>query len=152
MKFEEKIVKLRKSKGLSQEELAEKLGVSRQAVSRWELGSTTPDLTNLKQLSEVFGVSADYLIHDDYESDEDIPKVKETSKIICEKDERQSKAYLSATYLWIFAAITWGVAACISYSYNVGVVVVYIMCAFFDVFLAISNYCKYRRIMVNVQK
>ena len=61
MRFEEKIVELRKAKGLSQEELAEQLGVSRQAVSRWELGQTLPDISNLLQLCELFGVSADYL-------------------------------------------------------------------------------------------
>lgn len=65
MKFEEKIVELRKTKGLSQEELAEQLGVSRQAVSRWEIGQTLPDITNLVQLCELFGVSADYLVRDE---------------------------------------------------------------------------------------
>ena len=65
MRFEEKIVELRKQKGLSQEELAEQLGVSRQAVSRWELGQTLPDIPNLLQLCELFGVSADYLVKDE---------------------------------------------------------------------------------------
>ena len=65
MKFEEKLINLRKAKGLSQEELAEQLGVSRQAVSRWELGSTLPDIPNLLQLCELFGVSADYLVKDE---------------------------------------------------------------------------------------
>ncbi|MBQ7943738.1 MAG: helix-turn-helix transcriptional regulator [Lachnospiraceae bacterium] len=94
MKFEEKLVRLRKSNGMSQEELAEKLGVSRQAVSRWELGSTLPDIPNLTQLSELFGVSADYLIHDDYESDNDIPKVKESSEIIHEKNKAHCIIFL----------------------------------------------------------
>ena len=65
MRFEEKIVELRKQKGLSQEELAEQLGVSRQAVSRWELGQTLPDIPNLLQLCELFGVSSDYLVKDE---------------------------------------------------------------------------------------
>ena len=65
MRFEEKIVELRKQKGLSQEELAERLGVSRQAVSRWELGQTLPDIVNLVQLCELFGVSADYLVKEE---------------------------------------------------------------------------------------
>ncbi len=140
MRFEEKIVKLRKSKGLSQEELAEKLGVSRQAVSRWELGSTTPDLSNLKQLSEVLGVSADYLIHDDYESDEDIPKVKETKLIINEKDEKQSREYLSLICIYIFATISWIFVTCISFS------IVFIMCVFINAFLAVYYYYNYRKI------
>lgn len=65
MKLSEKIIKLRKEKGWSQEDLAERLCVSRQAVSRWEQGSTLPDIPNLLLLEEVFSVSADYLIHDD---------------------------------------------------------------------------------------
>lgn len=66
MKLSEKILMLRKQKGMSQEELAEKLNVSRQAVSRWEGGSALPDATNVLQLSKLFEVSADYLLNDDY--------------------------------------------------------------------------------------
>ena len=57
MKFNEKLTIHRKKNGLSQEDLADKLGVSRQAISRWELGSTMPDATNLLELSDLFGVS-----------------------------------------------------------------------------------------------
>ena len=76
MKLSEKILNLRKHRGLSQEELAGELNVSRQAVSRWEVGSALPDASNILQLSKLFGVSADYLLNDDYESDRDIPAVK----------------------------------------------------------------------------
>ena len=62
MKFEEKLIDLRKKYGMSQEELADRLGVSRQAISRWELGSTLPDAPNLLKLSDLFGVSIDYLL------------------------------------------------------------------------------------------
>ena len=65
MKFEEKLVSLRREQKLSQEQLAEKLGVSRQAVSRWEAGSTTPDMLNIIGLCEIFQVSADYLIREE---------------------------------------------------------------------------------------
>ena len=54
MKLPEKIVTLRKGRGLSQEALAEQLGVSKQAVSRWEQGSAQPDAGNLFQLSRLF--------------------------------------------------------------------------------------------------
>lgn len=64
MKLPEKIVTLRKGRGLSQEALAEQLGISRQAVSRWEQGSAQPDAGNLFQLSRLFQVSADYLLDD----------------------------------------------------------------------------------------
>jgi len=77
MTFAEKLVQLRKREGYTQEELAEKLEVSRQAISRWEMGTAVPDSSNLLQISKLFKVSADYLLHDEYESDEDLPKVKE---------------------------------------------------------------------------
>lgn len=71
MKLSEKIIRLRKSRGMSQEALAEALGISRQAVSRWEQGSALPDASNLLQLSRLFGVSADYLLHEEYEDEAD---------------------------------------------------------------------------------
>ena len=64
MKLSEKILRLRKARGMSQEELAGELNVSRQAVSRWESGSALPDAANLLQLSRLFGVTADYLLDD----------------------------------------------------------------------------------------
>lgn len=82
MKISEKIVHLRKLNGLSQEELAEKLEVSRQALSRWEMGTAKPDANNILQLSMLFGVTTDYLLHDEYESDNDLPKIKETNQIL----------------------------------------------------------------------
>ena len=77
MRLSDKIVKLRKTNGWSQEELAEKLNVSRQAISRWEGATAQPDATNILQLSKLFGVTTDYLLNDEYESDNDLPKVKE---------------------------------------------------------------------------
>lgn len=65
MHLSEKIQLLRKQQGLSQEALADQLGVSRQAVSRWETGSALPDAGNLLQLSRLFGVTADSLLSDD---------------------------------------------------------------------------------------
>ena len=72
MKLSDKIVGLRKSNGMSQEDLAEKLDVSRQAISRWESGAAMPDA-----LSKLFDVTTDYLLNDDYQSDNDLPKIKE---------------------------------------------------------------------------
>lgn len=62
MKFGEKLQLLRKARGLSQEALAEQVGVTRQAVSKWELGDATPDLENVVALAQFFGVSTDYLL------------------------------------------------------------------------------------------
>ncbi len=94
MKFQEKLVALRKGKGMSQEQLAEKLGVSRQAISRWESGESTPDMLNLLGLCECFQVSSDYLLHDDYESDADIPVVKQKEEEIVEVKLKKKNMHL----------------------------------------------------------
>ena len=62
MKFSEKLMELRKSRGWSQEQLGEQLGVTRQTVSKWELGDTTPEMEKLAAMSEIFGVTTDELI------------------------------------------------------------------------------------------
>ncbi len=77
MTFAEKLVQLRKREGYTQEELADRLEVSRQAISRWEMGTAVPDSSNLLQISKLFKVSADFLLNDDYKSDDDLPKVQE---------------------------------------------------------------------------
>lgn len=80
MKLSDKILELRKSHRMSQEDLAEKLNVSRQAISRWESGTAMPDANNILQISKLFGVTTDFLLNDDYQSDNDLPKVKEVQK------------------------------------------------------------------------
>lgn len=62
----EKLLKLRKARQWSQEELADKIGVTRQAVSRWESGSAKPDAEKIIALCDLFGVSADYLLREEY--------------------------------------------------------------------------------------
>lgn len=64
MIFSEKLQLIRKNKGLTQEELAEKLSVSRQAVAKWESGQVYPEITNLIQISNLFNVTVDYLVRD----------------------------------------------------------------------------------------
>ena len=66
----DKIIRLRKKNGWSQEELAEKMNVSRQAVSKWEGAQTVPDLGKVLQLSQLFGVTTDYLLKDEIEDEE----------------------------------------------------------------------------------
>ena len=70
MIFADKLIDLRKKNGWSQEELAEKLNVSRQAVSKWEGAQSIPDMTRIIQLSELFHVSTDYLLKDEIEQAE----------------------------------------------------------------------------------
>lgn len=65
MKLNEKISLYRKKNGLSQEAFAEKIGVSRQAVSKWETGESAPEISKLKAISECFGVTVDFLLSED---------------------------------------------------------------------------------------
>ncbi|MHB8063153.1 MAG: helix-turn-helix domain-containing protein, partial [Ruminiclostridium sp.] len=61
----EKLLYLRKTKGLSQEQLASEVTVSRQAISKWELGESMPDTENVIQLTKIFDVSADFFLNDE---------------------------------------------------------------------------------------
>ncbi len=79
MIFADKLIQLRKKSGWSQEELAEQLGVTRQSVSKWEGAQAVPDLEKLLRLSELFGVSMDYLLKDNIETAENMAPVEETS-------------------------------------------------------------------------
>ena len=85
----DRLIKLRKQKGLSQEELADKLGISRQAVSKWERAEASPDTDNLICLAKLYGVSLDELLS----SDDDIETiVKEQVKEEPKKDEIHLKS------------------------------------------------------------
>ena len=64
----DKIIELRKKNGWSQEELAEKLGVSRQAVSKWEGAQSVPDIQRILEMSRLFGVTTDFLLKDELET------------------------------------------------------------------------------------
>lgn len=80
MTIGEKIQLLRKMNKLSQEQLAEKLTVSRQAISKWERNESTPDTEKIILLSRIFQVSTDYLLHDDVYSDVEISDIKTSSE------------------------------------------------------------------------
>lgn len=69
MTFSEKLFKLRTQEGYSQEDLAEKLQVSRQAVSKWEMGNTLPETDKIIAIGRIFDVSIDYLLNDDFKLD-----------------------------------------------------------------------------------
>ena len=89
MILSDKIILLRKKNNLTQEELAEKLGVSRQSVSKWEMGNSIPDINKIIQLSDVFGVKTDYLLKDDIddiEYSDDTVEELETKKTISVED------------------------------------------------------------------
>ena len=68
MSFAKKMIELRKQQNLSQQDLADRLGVSRQAISRWETGAVQPLADSVKSLAQVFQVSTDYLLNDDLDT------------------------------------------------------------------------------------
>lgn len=112
----DKIIGLRKKCGWSQEELAEKMNVTRQSVSKWESAQSTPDLGKILQLSGLFGVSTDYLLKDELEEAEyvdgaeEMPAVRRVS--MGEANEfLQVKAWTAkrialATFLCILSPVT----------------------------------------------
>lgn len=81
MIFADKFMDLRKKNGWTQEDLAAKMGVSRQSVSKWESAQSIPDLEKILRLSQLFGVSTDYLLKDDMESPEFVEAEEEKSAI-----------------------------------------------------------------------
>lgn len=86
MKFNQKLIELRKKEGLSQEELGYKLNVTRQTVSKWELNQTTPEMDKLVEMSKIFHISVDELINESEVAAnqnpilEDQPRKKEKTK------------------------------------------------------------------------
>lgn len=93
MIFADKLINLRKKAAMSQEELADKLGVSRQSVSKWEGAQSVPDINKIIELSKIFGVSTDYLLKDEIEIEENVPVEEKTDKKIVSVEE--ANEYLS---------------------------------------------------------
>ena len=112
MTFSEKISALRKQKGWSQEELAEKLMVTRQAVSKWESAQSMPDLDKLVQLSEALGVSTDYLLKDEQAQSAPVPATAEQTVKPRQVTQEEARRYLQLQTAAI-PKTTLGVALCV---------------------------------------
>ena len=95
MIFADKLIDLRKKNGWSQEELAEKLNVSRQAVSKWEGAQSVPDMSRIIQLSELFGVSTDYLLKDSLEQAEPAGESTEESTVCRTVSMEEANAFMN---------------------------------------------------------
>lgn len=95
----ERIVSLRKEMNLSQEALAEQIGVSRQAISKWERGEASPDIQNLAALAETFNMSIDEFIH----SEEELPGRK-TKLVGIELRKNAEKLIIVAVAIFILSA------------------------------------------------
>ena len=112
----DKIIRLRKKNGWSQEEHADKMNVSRQAVSKWESSQTIPDLDKILQLSTLFGVTTDYLLKDEIEdeeltndttSDTTVKRISiEEANEYIEQRKKASWRLALATFLCILSPIT----------------------------------------------
>lgn len=81
MIFADKLIKLRKKNGWSQEELANRMNVTRQSVSKWESAQSVPDIEKIITLSELFGVTTDYLLKDDIDEENQSERPKNSPKV-----------------------------------------------------------------------
>ena len=93
MKFQEKLINIRKEKNLSQEALAEKLGMSRQAISKWESGTSYPDMATIIRLAKTLDCKIDNLIDDDV-----IDKKNETNKFNINNLLKDVLEFITETY------------------------------------------------------
>ncbi len=153
----DKIIEQRKKKGWSQEELAERVNVSRQAVSKWEMAQSTPDLDKILQMSELFGVTTDYLLKDEIEDCEDAPAAAEPMKKrvtaevanrFLEYRHRASGRIATGVYLCILSVIpllllgalaeemTWGISENLA-----GVLGIFLLLAVVTVAVGIFVHC-----------
>ncbi len=110
MEFNNKLYNLRKQKGLSQEELANRLNVSRQTVSKWEVGDSTPDMEKLVAISDLFEISLDELVMDKVPvhigaTSTELEIVSELKqKVLTDKNKQKAKRGLKVVAI-IFAII-----------------------------------------------
>lgn len=108
MTLGEKILNLRKKNGISQEELSNRIGVSRQAISKWELNDSVPDIGNIIALSKLFSVSTDYLMLEDINPDDldvriNSEKIKNDFRI--KKETTNRIGYYIGVIIMIFGVI-----------------------------------------------
>ena len=108
----EKIMQLRKEQGWSQEELAVRLGVSRQSVSKWESMASMPDLDKILKMSELFGVSTDYLLKDEAPEETGCVNGEDEGASVRAVTLEEANGYLS-TVRETTGKIAWGVSLCV---------------------------------------
>ncbi|MBR6473785.1 MAG: helix-turn-helix transcriptional regulator [Firmicutes bacterium] len=107
----DKIIELRKRNGWSQEELAEMLDVSRQSISKWEGAQSIPDMNRIIRMSEIFGVSTDYLLKDDMEGVEYV-QIEEADSDVVKVSMEEAQDFLKYRN-WCSGRIALGVMLCI---------------------------------------
>ncbi len=105
MSLAKKMIELRKQNGLSQQDLADRLGVSRQAISRWETGAVQPLADSVKSLAQVFQVSTDYLLNDDLDTPTPPPTAQPAPPQEKPKSARKHRKWLLALVALAAAAV-----------------------------------------------
>lgn len=100
MKFNEKLVMLRKQQNLSQEQVSEKLGVARQTISKWELGETTPEMDKLIIISKLYDITLDELMKEDNEG----KNVNDPNNMNSQKLAGMTIKFLKGIGIFIFIA------------------------------------------------
>ena len=96
MTIQEKILYCRKRASLSQEALAEKIGVSRQAISKWETGESVPEINKLLLLANTFGVTTDWLLSDDEPEEQPQSKTMESEDNIKQSQQNQNASWVDS--------------------------------------------------------
>ena len=133
MKLSDKIINLRKTNGWYQEDLAERLNVSRQAISRCENGTALPDANNILQLSKLFSVTADYLLNED---DSNAPSPQESIH----------RCKVSKKTFWLIGAIAFSVGGLIWLILAInGLNIFYVLLAIANAVLSAVNLFFYTR-------
>lgn len=105
MSLAKKMIELRKQQDLSQQDLADRLGVSRQAISRWETGAVQPLADSVKSLAQVFQVSTDYLLNDDLDTPTPPPTAQPAPPQEKSKSTRKHRKWLLALAALAAAAV-----------------------------------------------
>lgn len=121
MEFNNKLYNLRKQKGLSQEELANRLNVSRQTVSKWEVGDSTPDMEKLIAISDLFEISLDELVMDkapkhigkNISKSENVSELKE--KVLTDNNKQKAKRVLKIVAIILGIIVLIDVISMIAY-------------------------------------
>ena len=104
MSLGQKLLELRKKKNLSQEEVAEKLEVSRQTISKWETDQSTPDFDKIIPLCELYAISTEELLRGKKEVKKEMPIIDSTNQII---NKKKRALGISSGILLYFIAIAW---------------------------------------------
>lgn len=115
MTLGERIKNYRQKVGLSQEQLAEKIKVSRQAITKWENDSGIPDIDNLISLSKVMGISLDELVMGEKENENNISDIKQSA---ISQRNRNCTLYLVAVISFFFAWVCWLISLVLNVSDN----------------------------------